>query len=101
MAAVYAGAQLEPAPIVRTAISILPFLTCAWWVWTDARAHRLAFVQDWGLFAWIAWPLLVPWYAWHTRGRAGWRLAIGLYAAIVAPYLASAIGLAYSLGPAE
>ena len=86
LAAFYGFAQLEPAPVIGLGIGILPFLTCAWWIGGDARARRIAFAHDWGLLAWVAWPILVPWYSVKTRGRAGWRLALGLYLAILAPY---------------
>jgi hypothetical protein len=30
---------------------------------------------------------LIPWYVRKTRGRAGWRLAAGLFGLIAAPYI--------------
>jgi hypothetical protein len=94
---IYTLAQIQPAPIVSLGVVILPFLSCAWWVSRDARLHRIAFAQDWGLFAWIFWPLLIPWYGWRTRGRRAWPLVLGLYAAILAPYIVAFAG--YLISP--
>ncbi len=33
---------------------------------------------------------MIPWYAFTTRGRAGWRLAAGLIGLIVAPFIVGA-----------
>ena len=60
---------------------------CALWVERDARRHNVFFPTDWGLYALVAWPLLIPWYAWRTRRRARWRVILGLYGAMLAPYV--------------
>ena len=101
MAAFYGFTQVQPAPIVGLGIAILPFLTCAWWVSGDARAKKIPFAMDWGLLAWVAWPVLVPWYAWRTRGLRGWQLTLGLYAAIVTPYILAGIAMAFALAASE
>src|SRR5882672_5927249 len=44
---------------------------------------------DWGMFMWFAWPVLLPWYAFKTRGRRGWLLVFNLVALVCAPWLAS------------
>jgi hypothetical protein len=36
-------------------------------------------------------PVLIPWYAFKTRGRSGWRLAAGLFGLIAAPYLTAIV----------
>jgi hypothetical protein len=48
------------------------------WLQKDARRTGVPAVLDWGMYLWFAWPVVIPWYAWKTRGRAGWRLALGL-----------------------
>jgi len=39
-------------------------------------------VQDWGYFLLLAWPFVIPWYAFRTRGRGGWRLIVVLFSLI-------------------
>ena len=45
-------------------------------------------MQDWGLFLLLAWPVVIPWYAFKTRGRRGWRLTAGLFGLIGATDIA-------------
>jgi len=93
LASFYTVAGIAPPPIVALGIPLVPFLTSAWWIQQDARAAKVSLVHDWGLMAWVAWPLLIPWYAWKTRGWNGWRLSLGLFAAMLGPYL-----IAFTLG---
>jgi hypothetical protein len=44
-------------------------------------------VQDWGYFLLLAWPVVIPWYAFKTRGRSGWRLTAGLLGSILPAYI--------------
>ena len=53
----------------------------------DARRTGVALVHDWGLFLCVAWPALIPWYAWKTRGRSGWRLTLNLFTLILSANL--------------
>jgi hypothetical protein len=57
------------------------------WLQTDAKRTGVAAIQDWGLFVWLAWPIVIPWYALKTRGRAGWRLAFRLFGLILSAHL--------------
>jgi hypothetical protein len=41
-------------------------------------ANDLADVHDWGFFVWLLWPIVIPWYAFKSRGRAGWRLLVAM-----------------------
>jgi hypothetical protein len=86
-AAIYAGVGLEPSPVVELLLTACPLFTVILWLQKDAQKTRTATILDWGLFLWIAWPVVIPWYAWRTRGRSGWRLALGLIGLILAPYI--------------
>ena len=52
------------------------------------------------LFFYLTWPVTIPWYAVHTRGRAGWGLAAQLYVLAVVGRLGLAWGalLRWSIG---
>ena len=86
-AAVYAATQSEPSPIMALCLSGVPLLAVILWLQKDARRTGVGAVQDWGYFLLLAWPIVVPWYAFRTRGRSGWRLAAGLLGLIVASYV--------------
>jgi hypothetical protein len=89
-AVVYAAIELEPSSVVTLFLSSGPLLTVILWLQKDARRTGVGAVQDWGLFLWFAWPVVIPWYAWKTRGRAGWPLALGLVGLILSAYVTGA-----------
>ena len=89
-AAVYAALGLEPLPLVAIIMEFAPLVAVLFWLQEDARRTRVVAVQDWGLFLWVAWPVLLPWYAVKTRGRRGWLLTLGLAGLVVAPMFTAA-----------
>jgi len=74
-------------------VALGPLVSVVLWTQNDARARRMATVQDWGLFVYLLWPILVPWHIVQTRGRGAWPLALRLCGAIVAPFAAIIIGV--------
>jgi len=86
-AAMYASTQAEPSPIVALFLSGGPLLAVILWLQKDARHTGVGSVQDWGYFLWLAWPIVIPWYAFRTRGRAGWRLAAHLFCLVGSSFI--------------
>jgi hypothetical protein len=89
VAALYTLAEIEPSPVVTLFVALAPSLAVIMWLQRDARSAHLSLVHDWDLFLWLAWPVLLPWYAFKTRGRRGWVLILKLVALVCAPWLAS------------
>ena len=87
VAALYAATQIEPAPAVALFLSGGPLLAVVFWLQKDARRTGVGTVLDWGYFLLIAWPVVIPWYAFKTRGPFGWRLMMRLFGLILAPYI--------------
>lgn len=85
--AVYAAAQAEPSPSVALFLTSGPLFAVILWLQKDAQRTRVAAVQDWGYFLLLAWPIVIPWYAFKTRGPAGWRLMAGLFGLVAASYI--------------
>jgi hypothetical protein len=86
VAAAYAVAGTDPSPIVALFLSVGPLWAIILWLQHDAARTGVGSVLDLGWFLLLAWPFIIPWYAFKTRGRAGWRLMLGLFALILAPY---------------
>jgi len=86
-AGVYAAVQAEPSPSLALFFSFGPLLAVILWLQKDARRTGVASVLDLGFFLWLAWPIVIPWYAFKTRGSAGWRLFLGLFVLISSAYL--------------
>jgi len=87
IAALYVIAQVEPSPLVVLFISVTPLIVVIMWLQRDAQRTGVGAVHDFGFFLWLAWPVVIPWYAWKTRGWAGWRLIAGLFALIGSAHL--------------
>ena len=86
-AALYAATQIEPSPVVALFFSGGPLLAVILWLQKDARRTGVGAVLDWGYFLLLAWPVVIPWYAFKTRGRSGWRLTLGLLGLIAAAHI--------------
>ena len=85
--AVYTLAGIEPAPIMTLVLTFASPILVILWLQKDADRRGIGLVLDFGLFVWIAWPVILPWYAFRSRGRRGWRLLLGLMVLIFAPYI--------------
>jgi hypothetical protein len=80
LAAAYGFLGVDPSPGMLVMLQGGPAIGVAAWLTADARRTRALVAQDIGLFFYMTWPLTVWWYAFRTRGRAGWALAGRLYA---------------------
>jgi hypothetical protein len=70
-AAPYAAMRIEPSPVVALFLSGAPLLAVILWLQRDAQLTGIGAVQDLGYFLLFAWPAVIPWYAFKTRGRKG------------------------------
>lgn len=92
--AVYVVADADPSPIVGLFLTGAPLIFVILWLQRDASRTGVAAVHDLGLFLWLAWPIMIPWYAWKTRGRSGWRLCAGLFLLIGSAYIGGLLAAA-------
>ena len=86
-AALYAGVQTEPSPVAALLLTGGPLVSVILWLQKDARRTGVGAVHDWGYFLWLAWPVVIPWYAFRTRGRSGWKLTAGLFGLVLSSYV--------------
>jgi hypothetical protein len=96
VAALYVSVAVEPAPILLLFISFAPQLAVCLWLQKEARRAGVGSIQDWGFFLLLFWPVLIPWFAFKTRGLSGWRLASALLGLAWAP-LITAYALSFLL----
>lgn len=98
-AAIYTLAGLEPSPLISLVFVFAPAITVILWMQKDAQRTGIVGVLDWGLFIWLFWPVVIPWYVFKSRGRQGWRLLLGLFALIWSWYLTAFVTawIAYSI----
>ena len=95
----YAILGIEPHPFVALVVTLAPLFAAMSWLRADARARRVGLVHDMGLFLWLAWPIIIPWYAVRTRGRHALPLAVLILFLMLVPFLlALVVQLASTLG---
>jgi hypothetical protein len=81
---IYVASGLEP-PALFTAVVFLGFLwITGWWLRTDSRKREFRWVYDMGLFLYVAWPIVLPYYLLKTRGARGLLVILGFVAAYIA-----------------
>jgi hypothetical protein len=62
-----------------------------WWLRQDSRVRGVGWVFDMGLFLYIAWPIVMPYYLLKTRGAKGLLLLAAFAGAYVGALLAGAV----------
>jgi len=88
----YSALNVTSAPLMQVLLDVGPPVAVAMWLVHDCRQCHISLGYDADLFFYIAWPVLIPWYAWRTRGRAGWSLAGQLYVLALAGTLGDVLG---------
>jgi hypothetical protein len=48
-----------------------------WWLTTDSRRRGVSAVYDLGLFLYVAWPVVLPYYMIKSRGLKGLLIIVG------------------------
>jgi hypothetical protein len=61
-------------------------LTC--WVHADSRARVFEVPFEFDAFVFWAWPIVVPYYLYRSRGGRGFLLALGIWGLYEMPYFA-------------
>jgi hypothetical protein len=85
-AGAYTALGTSPPPFVLLITYYATPVSAVLWLQRDARVHKVATVHDWGMFAFIAWPVMIPWYTIKTRGVGS---GLPLAAALLLPVLAA------------
>jgi hypothetical protein len=83
--AAYGLLGIRPSPLPVVFIVVAPLVSVVLRVQNDAPFYRFSTIQDFGLFVYLLWPILVPWYVIRTRGAHAWSLALLLLGVVVAP----------------
>ncbi len=91
-AAVYGALHIEPSALMVLFFWLGPLLAVILWIQNDAKKNSFGSVLDLGFLVYITWPITIPWYVFKTRGRAGWRLLLGLCVLIISGDLGWMIG---------
>jgi hypothetical protein len=66
-------------------------IVLAWWVSVDRRIRGFSVPFEFDALVFFAWPFIVPYYLYRTRGKRGLFLVTGLYGLYLMPYLTAQI----------
>jgi hypothetical protein len=66
-------------------------LVLAWWVRVDRRVRGFSVPFEFDALVFFAWPFIVPYYLYRTRGRRGLFLVTGIYGLYLMPYFTAQI----------
>jgi hypothetical protein len=90
----YLGAQLQFPDGVNLIYAVGVLWAIGWWLRTDSNRRGVLSVYDVGLFLYLAWPVVIPYYLLKTRGAKGLLIILGFVAAYVG---AAMIGIILSV----
>jgi hypothetical protein len=67
----YLAGSIEPPPPFGLLYALGFLWVIGWWLLKDSRKRGVEWVLDMGLFLYLAWPLILPYYLLKTRGVKG------------------------------
>lgn len=83
----YLADGIDPPPLFSLLYALGLLWVMGWWLLKDNGKRGVEWVVDLGLFLYIAWPLIMPYYLLKTRGARG----IFLILVFVGVYVISAM----------
>lgn len=90
----YYGYQIEPPGAFTLLYTPSLLWIMGWWLRTDTRIRGIAWLYDMGLFLYLAWPLVMPYYLVKSRGAKGLLVVLGFVGAYIGALI---VGIAISL----
>lgn len=91
IAGVYLAREAELPPAFSLLYSLGFLWVVGWWLRRDSRALGVVWVFDMGLFLYIAWPVIMPYYLLKTRGAKGFLAILAFAGAYVGALFAGAM----------
>src|SRR5262245_59220485 len=77
----YIGAQFPFPEGIRLIYLVGMLWAFGWWLRTDSRRRGVLSVYDLGLFLYLAWPIVMPYYLVKTRRAKGLLMILGFVTA--------------------
>jgi hypothetical protein len=74
---IYSVSKHQPPPLFQLTYTLGFLWIIGWWLVRDSGKRGVALVFDTGLFLYIAWPLVLPYYLLKTRGAKGLFVILG------------------------
>ena len=88
---VYLARETELPPAFTLLYPLGLLWAVGWWLREDSRQRGVGWVFDMGLFLYIAWPVVMPYYLLKSRGAKGLLVMLAFAGAYVGALLAGAM----------
>ena len=80
------------APASLPLVTALGFVwIVGWWMRRDSRQRGISWVYDMGMFLYILWPIIMPYYLLKSRGVRGLLIILGFAVAYIGGLLVGAL----------
>jgi hypothetical protein len=79
--------QSEPSQGFAFFSYLILFSLIGYWLNKDNQRYKIAWVFDMGFFLYLAWPLIVPFYLFKTRGVKALRIIFGFIGIFLGAYI--------------
>jgi hypothetical protein len=87
----YLGRNAEPPPAFTLLYALGLLWAVGWWLRRDSVKRGIGWVFDMGLFLYIAWPFVMPYYLLKTRGAKGLLVILAFIGAYVGALIAGGV----------
>ncbi len=87
--------EKELSSSTQAAWDVIFFISTIFWAYNDAGRKDFERPFDFGLFIYVFWPIVFPWYLIKTRGIEGILLFLGFIALWLCPWLSGLVAYVY------
>lgn len=87
----YLARGVEPSPAFDLLYALGFLWLIGWWLKEDSRRYGVKWVYDMGLFLYLAWPFVIPYYLFKTRGVKALITILSFAGIFMATYMIGAL----------
>jgi hypothetical protein len=87
----YLAGEAEPPPAFTLLYALGLLWAVGWWLRRDSMKRGVGWVFDMGLFLYVAWPFVMPYYLLKSRGVKGLLPILAFIGAYVGALVAGAV----------
>jgi hypothetical protein len=87
----YTARGIEPPGLFRLLYSLCFLWIIGWWLQRDSRERGFSLVYDMGFFLLIAWPIIMPYYLFKTRGPKAFLTLLAFLAVYLGTYIMTVV----------
>jgi hypothetical protein len=87
----YFARRIEPSPAFDLMYALGFLWLVGWWLKEDSKRYAVQWVYDMGFFLYLAWPFIIPYYLFRTRGIKAFITMLFVVGIFLGTYLVGVI----------